>query len=247
MSRAPVILAYAPIDDLPAGRGRRRLALQLALCQPALAAPFLTFAYGTSPLDAAREVPWEPGWFRTWPLWLMGIGFFIAFPLLAWKLRQLVLPHPPADRELWWARLAALGCLAPVLGLLASLGWYLSEDIPSGSVRWQDASILSGALMILAAGLWSASRVNRRRRTADVVTAILVSAYVADVSVALMCFVDLDEIGWFTSLVAAVIGAGELIALAEIPWLTRWRLSRRWRWRTAVSTPAASRRASPVR
>src|SRR3954453_16350347 len=79
---------------------RRRTPMQVALfllALPALVTPFVTFAYGTSPLDM---VPYVPEWNSdNWILALIALTFFTAFPILLWKARQFALPSSPPR---WW-------------------------------------------------------------------------------------------------------------------------------------------------
>jgi hypothetical protein len=93
----PLVLTYAS----PALSGRRKPNwlewARLALLSPALLVPFVSFTWGTSPLAALEEFPSVAK--SEWIFILLGGGFFVGFPLFAWRLRNL-LPGVPRRWEL---------------------------------------------------------------------------------------------------------------------------------------------------
>ena len=229
MTQTSQMLVYAPLaspDPPPRTARARRAVLVILIALPSLAAPFLPFDYGTSPFDVAIDVPFEPGLFSSWPLWLLGSGFLISVPLVLWKISRAC-ARPPGRGEVRWAAwLAGLGCLAPVVGMLATLGWSVRDGLFDGDGSRGEALILAAAVGILAAGLFVVWRVSLRDPP-GVATALLLTAYVTDVALAMAVFDDSLQIGWWVSGVAVLIAAAELVRMADLPAPWRNRFTRR--------------------
>ncbi|WP_410960780.1 hypothetical protein, partial [Salmonella sp. SAL4360] len=71
--------------------------VRAALLLPGLVVPFVPFTFGVSPLRALEELP---GISRIeWIFVLLGGAFFIASPLIAWRLRMLLMRSAPRTWE----------------------------------------------------------------------------------------------------------------------------------------------------
>ena len=215
----PLVLTYAS----PALSGRRTPNwlewARLALLFPALVVPFVSFTWGTSPLSAVEELPSVAK--SEWIFILLGGGFFVGFPLFAWRLRNLL---PGVPRR--WERL--VGWFIAFFSVLIPTAMLLDLTLSTGPADLDriELGMLSGAMVILGLGIWHSVRARTDPRTA--LNALLSSAYLANAWVCLIGFHDKPETGyWLTVPVASLL----LLELA----------GRSLRW------PNALRRISPSR
>ncbi|MEA2735784.1 MAG: hypothetical protein QOE14_2235 [Humisphaera sp.] len=202
---APPLLSYAT----PGETRRRPGALgivQLVLALPALVVPFVPFTYGTSPLDVVSDLPDDLNVFSIsgdYGLFLIGWSFFAAFPITAWKVRQLVRATPPGV----WER-GVLGTLAVLLTIPATIvivsmvRSVVDEALAPQPSRpgLQEIVMIATGMAPLAAGigltLW---RWLRRRTSVAAIETLLVTGYLTNAAICLLGFFDNPQLGyWLT-------------------------------------------------
>jgi hypothetical protein len=190
----PPVLSYAAPQDQPTPWTPLRIA-QLALGLPGLAAPFVGFTFGTSPLDCVRS----------WPddvddsiFFLLGSAFFTAFPIVAWQIRRLALAAAPRRWErATLATMAVITLLPPTLIVLQMLVQLARSW--EAAVLWDAGPTLLSGIAPLAAGvaLWIVRR--RRGRAIAAMETLLVTGYLANAAMCLLAFHTDPELGyWLT-------------------------------------------------
>jgi 4-amino-4-deoxy-L-arabinose transferase-like glycosyltransferase len=203
---APIPLQYAA----PAPRGRERRTSDvvfLLLMLPALVAPFVSFTYDVSPVEAASYLPEYPPRILSlegeWTIVLLGYSFFIAFPILVWKMLRLFAPM--ARRwELRVARIASLLGAAPIVLVVTAM---VIDRFGNTSL---DVSVLAIPLAALAAGGVLVVWTQRCRDPSDAIKVMLVTPYLANAALCLYAFHESSshetpQLGyWLTALAAAI-------------------------------------------
>src|SRR5688500_7955130 len=158
----------------PERRGRwpgMRVALFI-LSLPALVTPFLSFTWGTSPLDVIEDVP---GWNSEWPLYLLALTFFASFPILLWKARRLAWATPPGRWETRALAVVALIVTVPAVMVVGRMLWEVRQTMRAGNMRGDETVMLSLAVVVLAGGLiLSAWRWRRRGLLFGIETSLVV-------------------------------------------------------------------------
>lgn len=185
-------------------------ALSLTVWLPACVVPFLPFAVNTSPLDAVLfNVPGNQG---NWWHFLVGLPFFIAFPML-WLRIQALSGRNAEGRGI---RLLTGFAAASALGTLLVEAPFLLHL--AGTSEWQRFGVLglgSGILLASAAIL-----ILRRRFIAPLALCIssLLASYLANASLCLVVYASAPgapstRTGWFVSVALAWPMALELLWL----------------------------------
>jgi hypothetical protein len=164
-----------------------------------VAVVFLPFALDTSPLDAVMlKVPGNQG---NWWHALIGVPFFLAFPMLRLHLLPLISDRsvtPVQYRILWTLiSLSVAGTLAVETPFLLHL---------AGTSEWQRLAVLTFGVGIV---LVSAASLIVRRREIDARRACIVglnSAFLANATLCLVVYGGtagsvLSRLGWWVTLV----------------------------------------------
>ena len=219
MEAPPPILQYAtpaPQNNVPP---LPRLFLILLL--PGAVTPFLEFVYNLSPLSALGECisRFELPPRENEPLiGCLALGFFLAFPALAWK-GWIIARRPPRAWERWIGFSAASLCSVPFGIVLGYLGGSAVTNADM-SRHWQGRAALGWAAVCLVASPWLIVRLARRHGDRICIYAWLLSIYVANTVLCLIAFNDLAiprlPLGYLLSIPVATAGLMELVLLAVL-------------------------------
>ncbi len=160
---------------------------------------FLPFAFDTSPWDAVRfHVPENQG--NWWHL-LVGVPFFLAFPMIWLRLRVLFAPHRSTSigRRILWAAIAVsiLGTIAVEMPFLFHL---------AGTSDWQRLAVLGLGLGIIAASALTLFRGRRRLSPTHACVIGIETAYLANAALCLVVYSQASgslrsRSGWLVSMV----------------------------------------------
>ena len=204
-SATPLVLDYG-ITAIPRTRPLQWLMLVLSL--PSLVVPFLDFYWHVSPLDAVVE-PFVNDWVEV-PLALLGFGFFVAFPIIAWRTHLLWRePRRRARRAylasalLAWAGTVALNALwyREMIRRVREEGWALPGDAYP--------FLLAGPVAVI--GLLIAWRLHARGSANRALTVALTTPYLANAAICLLGFADGDPtIGYVLALFVSLVWALEI-------------------------------------
>lgn len=193
------------------------LALLLWLAAGVIA--FLPFAFNTSPWDALTlDVAGHQG---NWWHALVGLPFFLAFPMIWLRLRSLVSEQSPSvlERRIIWCLVSVSG-----IGTVAVETPFLLHL--AGTKGWPSLSMLIVGLGVL---MVSAVVLLRGRRWISPMQACLIglsAAYLANLSLVLIVYStatgsDFSRIGWLVAMVIVWPMALELIWLYSHSFRTR--------------------------
>jgi len=177
---------------------------------------FLPFALNTSPWDAVTlRVPGNQG---NWWHVLVGVPFFLAFPMVWLRLRSVFVERPPATpaRQILWtvSGISIFGTILVEIPFLLHL---------AGTSSWQRFLVLGLGFGIIAC---SAAVLIRRRHRLSPTVASMVSIDTAYLANAALCLVVYSEatgpigsrIGWFVSIVIFWPILLELVWLLTCPY-----------------------------
>jgi hypothetical protein len=203
---APLLLSYAE------GSARRRPSSPLrlglfVLSLPALVTPFVSFTWGTSPVDVV-----EGGWDGEWPLYLMALTIFAGLPIVLWKARRLAWAMPPARWETRVLAVAAVIVTLPAVVIVGRMLWDTGEMMAERNLGGDELLMLSLAVVALAGGLFLSAWRWRRRGLLFGLETCLVVGYVTVAVMCLLAFHEWPETGyWLTVPVTASLGAEMLL------------------------------------
>jgi hypothetical protein len=208
-SAGPPVLEYAAAD----GAAQRPLpallrATFLLVAFGAAFSPFLSFAYGTSPLDT---LPFDDRHVDL-PLMLVGLPFFAGCVALAWKLRLLGPPTHVIERVA--VHVMALLFASATAGFIARGG---SE----GGLTFLEWTTIAVAPLILTGGTVLLVWFRRKRRPDDAAFVAVCTAYAANAVMCLLIFWGSRYPGWL--LTAAVILGMLSEAVTTVVWTARRR------------------------
>ena len=196
-------LAPSVISSAIKAEGRRPprwySALRLIVWLVASVAVFLPFAVGTSPFDAVTlRVPGNQG---NWWHALVGAPFFLAFPMVWFRLRALFsnrLSRPATRRALWTvAALSVFGTIAVETPFLLHL---------AGTSEWQRLSVLAlGFGILIASGILLYLRRHRMPPNSACLAA-LNAAYLGNAALCLVVYSDSpgpfsSKAGWYVTVI----------------------------------------------
>ena len=216
----PVVLDYA--TTAPA-RPRWFQWVLLALSLPALAAPFMDFYWGISPLDAIEE-SFTDSSVDEIPLALMGFGFFTAFPAIAWRMHVL-LGEPGRRARRAYLALALLAWTATVWLNVLWCREVIRRVHQDGDALW--ATLGNGypflvGIPVAIAGLLVAWRLTVRGNANRAFAVALTTPYLANSAICLVGFADsIPSLGYLFTLLVAVIWTVEIAA--DVFGIRRWR------------------------
>jgi hypothetical protein len=184
-------------------------AVFFVLALPALLTPFVSFTYGTSPLDVLRELP---SYDSEWTLYFIGATFFAAFPIVLWKARRFAWPAPPPGRRQTRALAGvALIVTAPAIIVVARMLREVPQMMRGGNFRGEEIIMLSLALITLVGGtVLSGWRWRRRGLLAGAET-LLVVGYVTITAMCLYAFHDGPQLGYWLTVPATASFAAEAL------------------------------------
>ncbi len=194
-------------------------AVGLTVSLLALIVIFLPFAFDTSPLNAVMlQVPGNQG---NWWHALVGVPFFLAFPMIWLRLRSLFSGRPwtSAGRHAIWA----VVCLSMCGTILVELPFLLHL---AGTSEWQRLFVLAlgfGIAIVSGVLLW----VRRRHIPATrACVAGLNTAYLANAALCLVVYSAArgplgSRSGWFITMVIVWPMALELVWIVAEGFRTR--------------------------
>jgi hypothetical protein len=222
---ATLRLEYASTDSAapPAGRSRWRVMSLIALSS-GLILPFL-------PMDcdvSAVKVVWKGGVDllggqgmdrEGWALWFLALPYFLIYPLIVWKVRQLAGRRRPRPR-VFRATALTLGALgaAALLGMLTLMAWHSNRSGPSAEY-W--IFVVGPTVGLMLVGVLEAVLLMRPGRWDDQVTVALVGPYAVTLTVCVIAWSNGHQFGWYFALTPAAAGLVELIVITRSLWLTR--------------------------
>jgi hypothetical protein len=211
------ILAYAqPSADSPSRPPLAIRAVTLAISIPAIAIVFLEFAESTSPWMVVVS-PFPDGYASDWPLPLLGVPFFLAFPL-AWL----------ALRSLFSSRIS----LTELVIAWAIIGISLAATILFNIMVLHDILLYGGgnpklpifiSTTILVAGALSLIFRRRHITRAYAPLIVLYIAYLANAALCVLGFDNHQNIGWYLTIPVAAVMI--FLLLCFFPWRRMLRLN----------------------
>jgi hypothetical protein len=197
-SSAPQVLSYAAPANVAAPRWPPLRIAQLVLGLPALAAPFVTFTFNTSPLECVRSWPRD---FEDATLFLIGCSFFAAFPIVGWQVRRLAWRTPPGPGERAALGLVALIATLPAALVVARMLMELGNHL-NGSIEihiGETFLMLASTVAPFAAGVALAVVRARRGRWLAAWETLLVAGFLSNAALCLLSFHSDPELGyWLT-------------------------------------------------
>ena len=206
-SPPPLVLEYS---TTPRAGTRWTQVFLLAVSLPSLVVPFLDFYWNVSPLQAVLEL-FSDNSIDTLPIALLGLGFFTAFPIVAWRTHLLWRePGRGAGRAylaaalLAWAGTVALNAL-----------WYreVFQRVRAGEWAFPgDGYPFLLAAPVAVAGLLIAWRLHARGGDTDrAFTVVLTTPYLANAAICLLAFADGDPtIGYVLALLVSGVWTVEI-------------------------------------
>jgi hypothetical protein len=203
LDAAPHILAYAAGDVTTRPSRVRRIAWIVSTL-PAAIVPVLDFYWSVSPLDVWRELP-DHGFDGEWALACAALTFFIAYLLIAWRLR-LALWWQPGRRESRAAIIGALLCTAgPVTMMVGAIPSLAQANTSEVAALY---GTLGGGLLAGGAMAWRC-----RRHLPAAADALILGAYLGNATFCLHAFRDGPEIGYWFTVAACIVFLPQLFLL----------------------------------
>jgi hypothetical protein len=203
LDAAPHILAYAA-DDVTTRRSRAWRIAWTVSTLPAAVVPVLDFYWSVSPLDVWREFV-ERGFDAEWMIVCAGLTFFVAYPLIAWRLR-LALGRRPGIRESRAAFVAAmLSAGGPVTMIVVAI-WHIADGSAVEAILL--FGTLGGGLVLGGVIAWRC-----RRHVPAAADALMLGTYLANASFCIYAFRDDPQIGYWLSVAACAIFLPQLVLL----------------------------------
>jgi len=200
-----IVLDYA---QAPPTTRRPLELIFLLLWLPALAIPFLDFTHGVTPLAAAGEI-------ANGAIPLLGISFFIAFPIIIWKFRRWLAPPARWERRITLALVFV--CAAPHVMEMALIARDIIHDPHWPTGGWvrvlMEWSILICGFGIPLLGLLLALSLHRRGESARALEILMMSPFVANAAMCLFAFYDDPETGYWLTIWIVMVGLGEMAIL----------------------------------
>jgi hypothetical protein len=169
---------------------------------PAVAAIFVSFSSGTSPLevltefaDSAREGRLD----NQWGLTLVAVPFTLAIPLALWHLRMLIVPGTTRAERVTAYVLAGL-CAAMTIFMGSSAFW----EGPGG---WFDTVRIASSIPVVAGGAFAVRYAWKHAAAAPHVPAVLamIVAHAANAVMLLLVFAGGPELGYHLTLLAVAL------------------------------------------
>ena len=192
---------------------RQRTPMQVALfflALPALVTPFVPFTFGISPLRAIDTVPGFAD--SNWPLYLIALTFFAAFPILAWKARLLLFPSSPRRWEHRVLAVVAVIITTPVLIVVGWMIWEAPDLIRYGNFGGETTAMFTIALGTLAVAVTAMAFRWRRRGWTAAVETLLVTGYLINAGICLLAFRPDPNLGYWLTVPVAASFAAEMLA-----------------------------------
>jgi hypothetical protein len=211
------ILAYAqPSADSPSHPPVAIRVIALLISIPAIAIVFLEFAESTSPWNVVVS-PLSEGYGSDWPLSLLGVPFFLAFPLAWLALRSLFSSRISlTELVIAWAIIGISLAATIVFNIMVLHDILLyGGGAPKPPIFMSITILVAGALLLIF-----------RRRHLTRAHAPLIALYIAYLANATLCILGFDSIqnlGWYLTIPVAAVMIFLLLSL--FPWRRMFRLN----------------------